>query len=491
MNAAATSVTWWRALLVVFTCVALVYGWTGRTNDFPIVQPDAYENLTAAYNLAHHGVISLDPHASEPPPSEYREPLPIAVLALYIATVRGNTSLGELVESKHAALLKQSNVLWGVLLAVTVFVTIVRFTGSYGWAAFGTLVTDYGLAEHYNGLYSEVAAAALLALACAVAAQAMHRRQRVWFLLAGLLFGALTLTKAAFLYVSFVLIAMLAVLGAWHLWRERERKTLQSAALLAVGVALVVGPWVVRNYVHFDRPVLSSRGGQVLLTRATKNGMTDDEYRGAWFAYAPRPLRWVASRLTGFDKRDLEDDGRLERLMRYVDLRDRVAPEQGRPDEAVSYFAKVKAIRRQLEMQHPDADGVTIDRMLKQRAVALIKADPMAHLKTTPLFMWRGAPYLFLILAAGAIHALLRRRDWLLAYLMPGLGLLLFYALLTHFIPRYGDPIRPLAAVVFAVLAHTAWKALRARWHARLAAPAQTSVRAYALNEPRMTEAGR
>src|SRR5690606_23977248 len=103
MNAAATSVTWWRALLVVFTCVALVYGWTGRTNDVPIVQPDAYENLTAAYNLAHHGVISLDPHASEPPPSEYREPLPIAVLALYIATVRGNTSLGELVESKHAA----------------------------------------------------------------------------------------------------------------------------------------------------------------------------------------------------------------------------------------------------------------------------------------------------------------------------------------------------------------------------------------------------
>src|SRR5690606_41516860 len=147
-----------------------------------------------------------------------------AALALYIGAVRGETTLGELVESQNARLLKHSNLPWGALLALVVFVTIVRYTGSYGWAAFGTLATDYGLAEHYNGLYSEVSAAALLALACAAAAYAVHRRQGFWFLLTGLLFGALTLTKAAFLYVSVVLVFVLVVLGVWRVLRRSEER---------------------------------------------------------------------------------------------------------------------------------------------------------------------------------------------------------------------------------------------------------------------------
>lgn len=492
MNISASRLAWLRLLLVLGTCIALMYGWMSRANDFPIVQPDAYENLTAAYNLAHHGTISLDAHPQGTPrPSEYREPLPIAALALYIAAVRGETTLGELVESQNARLLKHSNLPWGALLAVVVFATIVRCTGSYGWAAFGTLVTDYGLAEHYNGLYSEVAAAALLALACAMAAYAVHRRQGVWFLLTGLLFGALTLTKAAFLYVSIVLVLMLAALGVWRAVRGQPRDTLRAALLVALGLAIVVGPWLLRNHLQFDRATMSSRGGQVLLTRAVKNGMTAEEYRGAWFAYAPRPLRWVASQLTGFDKRDLVDDGRLERLVRYADLRDRTAPDQGLPDEAVSYFAKVKAMRTQLEMTQTEVDPVAVDRELKRRAFALIKADPWAHLATTPLFLWRGAPYTFCILLAGAFYAVARRRDWLLAYIAPALALVAFYALLTHFIPRYGDPLRPVAAVVFAVLMHAAWCAALAWLRTRRSAHRGAASHAYALRETHMTEPSR
>lgn len=491
MNAASRLV-WLRALLVLGICVALVYGWMSRATDFPIVQPDAYENLTAAYNLAHHGVISLDAHPQGmPSPSEYREPLPIAALALYIGAVRGETTLGELVESQNARLLKHSNLPWGALLALVVFVTIVRYTGSYGWAAFGTLATDYGLAEHYNGLYSEVSAAALLALACAAAAYAVHRRQGFWFLLTGLLFGALTLTKAAFLYVSVVLVFVLVVLGVWRVLRAQSNDTLRAALLMGLGVAVVVGPWLVRNQLQFDRMTMSSRGGQVLLTRAVKNGMTAEEYRGAWFAYAPRPLRWVTSRLTGFDKSDLVDDGRLERLARYVDLRDRIAPDQGRPDEAVSYFAKVKAMHRQLEMAQTEPDPVAVDRELKRRAFALIEADPWAHLAATPLFLWRGAPYVFCILMVGAFYAVARRRDWLLAYIAPALALVMFYALLTHFIPRYGDPLRPVAAVVFAVLVHAAWCAALARLRSRRSTHRDAALHAYALREPHMTEASR
>ena len=485
---------WARALIIAVTGAVLLSIWFGSPSDYPIVQPDAYENLTAAYNLGHHGVISTEdnPAVTTPEPSEYREPLPIAVLAGYITAlqpVHGDKPLGDLMFGDNARLLKQSNIVWGVLLSFVVFCTIVRYTGSYAWAAFGTLTTHIGLAEEYNGLYTEVVGAAMLALTCAVAAAAVRKQTAGWTFATGLLFGAMTLTKAAFLYVSVVLIGCVAAWGLWRLVRARDASVLKSVALVSLGLALVVGPWMARNYVHFDEWSLSGRGGQVLLTRAVKNQMTPEEYRGAWFAYAPRPLRWAASKLTGFDKDDLADGGRLVRLMRHVSPHDRPAEAAGRPQDAVSYFAKVKAMRAELEMRDPEASSLEIDDALKQRALGMIKAAPLAHLAATPLFLWRGAPYVFAILLAGALYACARRRWWLLAYVAPAMGLVLFYAALTHFIPRYALPMLPVASVAFAVLGHMALNATRA-WRTRRTSARSAALEACTLNNPRMSEAG-
>jgi hypothetical protein len=188
-----------------------------------------------------------------------------------------------------------------------------------------------------------------------------------------------------------------------------------------------------------------------------KNNMTAEEYRGAWYAYAPRPLRWVSGELTGFDKSDLESGGRLQRLMRFVSERDRPAIAAGRPDEAVSYYARVSAMYAELAKARDDGVGsLDVDSQLKQRALGMIAAEPLKHLATIPLFLWRGAPYTFAILLAGALYACARRAWWLLAYLAPAMGLVMFYAVLTHFIPRYAEPMLPIAAVCFVVLAHAA-----------------------------------
>lgn len=461
-----------RALLIAALCAVLAGIWLGKPSDYPIVQPDAYENLTAAYNLAHHGVISIEDDSSPAArkPSEYREPLPIVFLAGYIGALPAldDRPLGDLMFGDAARMLKLSNIVWGVLLTVVMFATIVRYTGSYAWAACATLATHIALAPEYNDLYTEVAAAAMLALTCAMAAVAAQSRRLRWVFAAGLLCGAMALTKAAFLYVTAVLIVGIAVWGLWRL-RARDAFALKSAALLGLGLVLTVAPWMVRNYIHFDKLSMSARGGQVLYTRALKNEMSAEEYRGAWFAYAPRPLRWFASRLTGFDKSDLAEGGRLVRLMRHVSPKDHPAEALGRPQDAVSYFAQVKATRAALEMRYPDAGTRAIDKMMKQRALAKIAANPLAHLAATPLFLWRGAPYVFLILAAGMVYAG-ARRDWpLLAYIAPAMALVLFYAALTHFIPRYGDPMLPIAGVVFAVLGHNALSALRTWLRARRA----------------------
>ena len=464
-----TSLRWWRAMLIALTCAVLTGIWLDKATGFPI-ERDAYENLTAAYNLAHHGVISIqdDNSLAQRQPSEYREPLPIIVLAGYIAAlgpVFGDEPLAELPTGDDARILKYSNIVWGALLALVVFGSIVRYTGSYALAAFGTIAVQLNLADQYDFLYSEIAGAALLALASCVFAGALRQRRLVTVFAAGLCFGAMTLTKASFLYVSVMLIVALAALGLWRRMHARESFLLKSSALLAFGMVVVVAPWMVRNYVHFDAISLSGRGGQVLLTRALKNNMTAEEYRGAWYAYAPRPLRWISGELTGFDKSDLEAGGRLQRLMRFVSERDRPAIAAGRPDDAVSYFARVGAMRTELEKARAvsGATSLAIDNELKQRALDMIVAAPLKHLAAIPLFLWRGAPYVFAILLAGAVYACLRRAWWLLAYVAPAMGLVMFYAVLTHFIPRYADPMVPIATVCFTVLAHAALQRLRAR----------------------------
>ena len=481
-----TSLRWWRAVLIALTCSALAGIWFGTATGFPI-ERDAYENLTAAYNLAHHGVMSIqdDNSLAQLQPSEYREPLPIIALAGYIAALDsyfGDKPLAQLPTGNDARVLKYSNIPWAVLLSLVVFGSIVRYTDSYALAALGTIAVHLNLAYQYDFLYSEIAAAALLALASYVYAEALRYRRLLAVFGAGLCFGALALTKAATLYVCVVLFAAIAAIGIWRVIRSHDAFLLKSSLLLVFGMALVVAPWMARNYVHFSAVSMNSRGGQVLLTRAVKNDMTAEEYRGAWYAYAPRPLRWITGEVTGFDKSDLEAGGRLQRLMRFVSERDRPAIAAGRPDEAVSYYAKVSAMYTELAKARDAGVGsLDVDSQLKQRALGMIAAEPLKHLATIPLFLWRGAPYTFAILLVCALYACARRAWWLLAYLAPAMGLVMFYAVLTHFIPRYAEPMVPIAAVCFALLAHAAMQRMRSSarrvWARRNAASHRASPR--------------
>ena len=64
------------------------------------------------------------------------------------------------------------------------------------------------------------------------------------------------------------------------------------------------------------------------------------------------------------------------------------------------------------------------------------------------LFLWRGAFFVAIVLITTLVLGLNRRRvDWLVAVL-PAAGLVAFYALLSHFIPRYGVPMTPIAVVI-------------------------------------------
>jgi hypothetical protein len=139
--------------------------------------------------------------------------------------------------------------------------------------------------------------------------------------------------------------------------------------------------------------------------------------------------------------------------MRFVNPADRPAIAAGDPQAAVSYYARAGAMNAQLE-QSGRLTPQQIDATLKHRAVEMIRAAPLRHLATTPLYLWRGAPYVFAILLCIFVYAWRLHAWWLLAYAAPAFGLIGFYAAVTHFIPRYAEPMWPIAAVCLAVLAN-------------------------------------
>jgi hypothetical protein len=200
----------------VLVMAVLLTRWAVTLSDAPI-DSDAAQNLKMAYNFAMHEVLSKDLPERESQdignltpkvamnlddlsPTNYREPLPPIVLGIYLKVLnllRGPISFGSLVEGPGARLAKFSNVIWGILLCLSVFATLKVLTGAYVLGAVGALVV--GLNIDVDSLYTDVPAAALLALASFLSMMAIKTRHPLYYFLAGLSMGALILTKAVFL----------------------------------------------------------------------------------------------------------------------------------------------------------------------------------------------------------------------------------------------------------------------------------------------------
>ncbi|HKO88589.1 MAG TPA: hypothetical protein VJU83_08735 [Burkholderiales bacterium] len=443
-------------LFISLTLAALLAAWILVPSESHI-RRDALENLTAAYNLSHYGVISLDDGQKREPtperePSLEREPLPIIVLAGYISVLRpwlGEQSIAELQQGKNARLLKYSNLLWGAVLVVMTVVTTIHLTGSWTTACCAVWFSQIGLGGGYDTLLSEIAAAALLTCSSFLLLRAVSTGRKRLYLSAGLCFGALCLTKAAFLYISAVLV--LVVLSV-ALLRGRGTSRGISAAhagLMAAGIAIVVLPWMGRNYVQLESFSIAGRGGKVLLTRAFKDLMTAEEYRGTFYVYAPVGLKQAIGLMAGYSKKDEAKGGRLERLNRRVDETPRDASAASDPGAFVSFFGRANATYRALLDRHKDR----ADAEARQQAFAIILAHPWRHAALCLPFLWRGAPYAIVILCVFVfVFGWQRRNRALVWYTLPSIGAVGFYASLTHFIPRYADPIIPVAAICFVVL---------------------------------------
>jgi hypothetical protein len=135
---------------------------------------------------------------------------------------------------------------------------------------------------------------------------------------------------------------------------------------------------------------------------------------------------------------------------------DLAAERAGRPDQTLTYYRRARAERTKIEMEldrvgskQAELDG---DDILKKRAMNLIIEHPWRHLALIIPFLWRGATFVFPILIIVLAIAVRRRRYDLALFALPAFGLVVFFALFSHFIARYALPAREVATVALIAL---------------------------------------
>ena len=453
--------------------ILLNYRLTDSPND-----ADGHQNLRAAYNLAHHGIFATDVSLK---PSNYREPLPVAVLAIYLK-MHPRLSSGQSIDSINHGLavlaVKQHNLIWAFLCLLGVGVVVFSSVRP-PWVGVIAAVVAVGLTywlflqrnEILNRTYTEIQAATLLVWFSFALIRALETKMPAWFAAAGILLGALVLTKAAFFYVGIGLIAaMVLAYGVWPPPGWQRWRALSLIALMFSLMALVVVPWMLRNFVQFGSFQITQRGGVVLMIRAYYNKMNDVEYAGAFYHLTrSSSLRQFIGNYLGYSRKDLEAGGRLQQLNRHrsasfaaSDLR---AQKAGHPEDAISFYRAARAERSRLTKyftdQGVDNPSHRADGELQRIAFNQIFADPLQHFRTSILFMWQGLPNVgnlaMTILALAAIwtmglEGLLRRNAVMIGIALLPVGAFTFFALASHFPSRLSAPIIPNLIIALTII---------------------------------------
>lgn len=480
------------ALVICMLGLTLMAGQKITERGFP---GDAGQNYAMALNLVEHGVLAHSRQSTPPQPSNLREPLPPITAAAWIVALQATGVISEVadMETRHGFwLFKQINLLWVFLGLTSTYLLARHLSGSMPAATLavvGAYYFLYAVPNRIDTFYTELHGAALLTTSLYLLMRAFAKPS-VWrYLAAGVAFGLLMLTKAAFVYVG-IAFALIYPLWVWVWHRKTPGQAAEAIKLSSVVflTALVLtSSWVMRGYIHFDRiEMTSERNSHVVYMRALMNGMNTEEMKGMITLHGPLTIdRWVAG--TSFERQD----GDLQRAGRWARLHhgpsdfsgdDWAARRSGQPDQAISFHQAAAAevihqrqVHAKLDVPFPNMQAGDA---VSAKAYRMFQAQPMAHLMVSGLVFWRSfwtfsfVPNEFLNgntamqlrdavnLAAGSALIILalvafftgRQQDFLLTAIP--FGMLLFYALLSQGVDRYTAPLHPLMMVCLAVLLH-------------------------------------
>jgi len=460
-----------QRLVLAAVLIAISAFWIAGIDGSAITK-DASHSLQMALNLERHGVLSM---SDDMPvrPSMYREPLPVVTEAAairFVDAIFGPAEMKEYFEGQRARWIKYQNLIWIALLFVAVFWITRDLTSSFLLGLLAAVIALKPFSPSsgmgVNSLLTELPATALLVVSSLLLVKALKSKRAWHFILCGAAFGLLTLTKAAFLYI-FATVAAIVLLAHFLSATRWIGARPTHVAVLVSAFAVLVVPWMTRNLITFGSFQISERGGLMIYWRGLFNQMTADEYKGAVYVWAPTMLRPAMGSLLGFSAADLERGGRLQRLNNdersdfYAE--DLEAERQGRPDATFTYYREGRAERVRLGTLH-EREGhpwpmLAADEQMFSNGVQMLREHPVRALAFVPLFIWRGAPLMWPLLAIALVYGFRNRYQGLTAFALPAFGLLSFHALLSIFVARYAVNAWPVVIVCLAVFAQALWLA--------------------------------
>lgn len=428
--------------------------------------------LQMSLNTAVHGVISYDDHQlREVTPTRNRPPFYALMAALAIR------AHGDAARHSVACIIEQANpgcraVVRSVqVLNLASFVGLAAATFLLGYVLGGARLGFIGglfvsantfFASQVAVVSPEILAALLVTLAslCLVLCYRRPDDWRPWFM-AGLLLGALSLTKSAFSYAA-PIIGLVAFV-AWRCQHVRFQTLLVPVAAAMIIAASFPAAWILRNAVVFAESELTvdEQGGNILGIRASYATMEWREYLPALVSFSPVVGEPLMKKL--FDPRD------IERLL--------LIPGRQRNTFYVEHDKIVMDAAMRLDPRLGNASKM-------RRAAAVISHNLDKHIALTPVFLYRGlyphtgsgdyrqltagtviepltAPmiavtialstFAMLALLAAPLLVLVKRADmvWFAVVILP-LYSVAFHAGLTHYIGRYSNPLIAVGLVVLA-----------------------------------------
>lgn len=217
-------------LTVLALTTRLAYWWSIRHE---LLRSDAGQYHELATNLAEGRGFSLVFPQLELHPTAFRPPLYPFLLSLWYRVFGTEPTAGRIL-----------SVIIGVLVVLATFAVVSRFATPAAGLVAGTLVAVFPPIIA-NDVLTLTEGLSLLLLLVGVHA-CLERR----WALAGISCGLLTLTRPSAQFLVLLLVAWLVVHVGW----------VRAGAATAL-FAAVVAPWIVRNAVELDRPVLVTSNG--------------------------------------------------------------------------------------------------------------------------------------------------------------------------------------------------------------------------------------
>lgn len=455
----------------------------------PIQRPlaDRSQYLAYAYNLLQYGTFSWSRSGrGSPQPDLRREPgYPIvlaAAMLLHPGIDLDRDDVQCIANGTDECIISITwllvvNVACMALTALLVFHAINLLTGRawLGWIGLLWLLVSGAYGLYGRQFFSEALAGLLIMLlSLALWRLLTFEASRRACLKTGLLLGALVLTKASFYYFLPPLAVGLALI-LWKTFGLTGREAVVRSGFLAAGVLVLVLPWQVRNMISVGTLTITGRSGLVLAQRANVNDIAKDHFLELLAYYSPSgspPARYLRK------YRDPE-------FMKWY---------QGPDGPMLPPYRRQAEFSQSIDVRRAALKRALSEEMVGREALHRIAANPMLHLRATPLIAYRGvmselgygfvipvdlidddtvigetlgehfnivnlrslqirssfgSSVILFVSALVAFPWCLVTRRWALVFLMaPAAFLFAFYSLVSPFVGRFSVPIFPMLIVV-------------------------------------------